>query len=148
MTPKIAFTLALTGALVYGQAVGLAGEWRNGAGVVYTFTDSAVPPVAIALKDLGYSCSFNPTTMMVQTAMPFFGKPDGLGFLQHTVGRHFEDELSLSGCWEHLSLEESEDGTTLSGWARINVKRSTRECRRDLTKEAKQGAPFKFALTR
>jgi hypothetical protein len=64
------------GAQAYGQAVDLAGQWRNGAGVVYTFTDSAAPPVAIALKDLGYSYSFNkPTTMIVQTAMQFFGKP-------------------------------------------------------------------------
>jgi hypothetical protein len=87
--------------------------------------------------------------------MPFVGKPDGLGFLrrdlgflQQTVGRHFEGELALSGCWEHLSLEESEDGTALSGWARINVKRSTRGCLHDLTKESKRGAPFTFALTR
>jgi hypothetical protein len=48
MIPKVAFALGLTAGLVHGQAVDLAGEWRNGAGVVYTFTDSAVPPSTIA----------------------------------------------------------------------------------------------------
>jgi hypothetical protein len=48
----------------------------------------------------------------------------------------------------HLSLEESEDGSALSGSARINAKIFTRECRSMLTKSAKKGEPFKYALIR
>ena len=60
----------------------------------------------------------------------------------------FEGELTSSGCWIHLSLEESEDGSILSGSARINTKISTRACRSSLAKSVKNGEPFSYALTR
>lgn len=56
--------------------------------------------------------------------------------------------MTPTGCWMHLSLEKSEDGLTLLGSARINKKLSTDQCRTSLTKEAKKGEPFRYALIR
>jgi hypothetical protein len=88
-------------------------------------------------------------------------KPRALGFLQPRVGRRFEGELASSiksstatelsfglpsvapgGCWIHLSLEESTDGSILSGSAWINTKISTRACRSSLAKGFTDGVYF------
>jgi hypothetical protein len=108
---KITFLLAFAAqVLVQGQVADVAGEWRVGA-LVYTLRHSVVPPLAMIHKDLdyGYFPSLPTITISGGTA---------LGFLQPTVGRRIEGELAFSeGCWIHLSLEESEDGSTFVGFS-------------------------------
>lgn len=164
--PKIAFVLAFAVGLVQGQVPDVAGEWRVAGAptvgppssrfedwlrslpmAVYALTHSVIPPLAMIRKDLGYTYSPSLPTITIFEGMP--DKPHALGFLQLQVGRRFQGELAFSGgCWTHLSLEESEDGYTLSGSARINNRISTRECRSSLAKEFQKGAPFKYALIR
>jgi hypothetical protein len=71
-------------------------------------------------------------------------KPRVLGFLSGAGGRRFEGELP-GGCWVRLSLEESEDGSALSGSGRIDPKISTRACRSGLAKGFKKGEPFRIS---
>jgi hypothetical protein len=161
---RIAPVLLLTAGLVQGQAPDLAGEWRvarssavgppslpleewlrSQPSAVYTFSHNTIPPFAMFRKDLGYVYSPSISTITI------FERTDALyplGFLQTQGDRRVEGELAPGGCWLHLSLAESEDGSTLLGTARINTKYSTRECRKLLTKEVKKGAPFQYALIR
>lgn len=182
---KMAFVFAFAArGLVQGQVVGMAGKWRVVRppavgpssspfedwlralpGAVFTLTPSAIPPLAMALKDLGYRYSPSLPTVTILGGLP--DRPRALGFLQREVGRRFEGELASSvkgatelelsfglpslapgGCWMHLSLEWSEDGSTLSGSARINTKISTRACRSSLAKGFKNGEPFPYSLIR
>jgi hypothetical protein len=161
---KIACVLLLAAGLMQGQAPDLAGEWRvaRSAAVespssplqewlrsqppaVYTLSHDATLPYAMFRKGLGYTYDPSLPTITV------FLRTEGLyplGFLQLQGGRKVEGELAPAGCWMHLSLEESADGSTLSGSARINTKFSTRECRKLLAAEVKKGAPFQYALIR
>jgi hypothetical protein len=162
---EMRFLLALAPGLVQGQAPDIAGEWsvvrspavgppsspaedwiRSLPTAVYSLTDSAIPPLAMVRKDLGYTYFPSQPTITILAGTP--DKPYALGFLQSRAGRGFEGELASGGCWIHLSLEESEDGSILSGSARNNVKISTRQCRSSLVKAYKNGAPFDYALTR
>jgi hypothetical protein len=120
---------------------------RTIPGAVFRLTHSALPPLGMLRKDLSYPYSpSSPAIIITQ------GPPDrllGSGFLQSQVGHRYEGEFATSGgCWMHLSLEESEDGFTLSGSAWINIKASTRSCRSVLAKEVKKGQPFPSALAR
>jgi hypothetical protein len=88
----------------------------------------------------------SPTFTISQGALE---KPAAAGFLQPQPGGRFEGELAFSGgCWVHLSLTESEDGSNLAGSANINMKISTHSCRGSLAKEVKKGEPFPYALVR
>lgn len=144
-------------------------DWlRALPGAVFTFSQSTIPPLAMIRKDLGFTYSPSLLTITILQGPP--DKPYAWGFLQSQPGRKFEGELAFAvktattgdlsqlslgfpslapgGCWTHLSLEESEDGSTLSGTAQINTKISTRECRSSLAKEVRKGAPFKYVLMR
>lgn len=174
--PKTAFLLAIASAL-QGQVPDVTGEWKpfrppavgpssspaenwvcSLPGAVFTLTHSVIPPFAMVRKDLGYVYYPSQPTITITEGTP--GKPLALGFLQSQDRRRFQGELAISvksatglelspgGCWIHLSLEESEDGSLLSGTARINTKISTRQCRSGLVKEFKNGAPFEYALIR
>jgi len=165
---KIAFTLSLTAALVQGQVPDIAGEWRVVRdppatppsspvedwlqalpGGVFTLIHSVFPPLAMVRKDLGYTYFPSQPTISVSTRTAFHRDGfSGIGFLQQNAWKKFEGELAVGGCWIHLSLVESDDGSTLSGSARINTKISTRQCKSGLAKEVKQGAPFKYTLRR
>ncbi len=165
----LAFAVAAQG-LVQGQVVGVVGEWtRPGAlrGFVLTLIPSEIQPLAMARRGLGYVYSSRPAITILEGPRD---KPRSFGFLQPKAGRRFEGELASSiksstaadlselslgypslapgGCWIHLSLGESEDGSTLSGSAWINTKISTRSCRSDLAKGFKNGEPFPFRLIR
>ncbi len=104
-------------------------------------------------------------TITISEGLP--DKPPALGFLQNQGGRRFEGELASpvksttglelsvglpslapGGCWIHLSLEASEDESTLSGSAWINAKISTCACRSRLAKGFKNGEPFPYSLVR
>jgi hypothetical protein len=62
------------------------------------------------------------------------------------TGVNLEGEVVVSAlAW---ILEESEQGTVLTGTKRIEVKKSTRRCRSMLTKDAKAGAPNPIKLFR
>jgi hypothetical protein len=134
-------------------------------GAVFTLTPSVIPPLAMIRRGLGYAYSPSRPTITIVEGLP--DQPGALGFLQLQVGRRFEGELASSvkstttrelsfglpslaqgGCWIHLSLEESEDGSTLSGSAWINTKISTRGCRSSLAKDFKHGEPFPYRLIR
>jgi hypothetical protein len=161
---KLAFVLLLAADWVQGQAPDLAGEWkvarssavgppsspleewlRSQPSAVYILSHNTIQPLAMFRKDLGYTyVPSMPTITIFQRTDTLYP----LGFLQTQGGRRVEGELAPSGCWMHLSLEESEDGSTLEGSARINTKFSTRECRKLLAKEVKKGAPFKYTLIR
>jgi hypothetical protein len=169
--PKMTFAFALAAqGLVQGQIADVVGEWtRPGAlpGFVFTLIPSAIPPLAMARRGLGYVYSSRPTITILEGPRD---KPRAFGFLQPQSGRRFEGELASSiksstkadlselslgypslapgGCWIHLSLEESEDGSTLSGSAWINTKISTRACRSSLAKGFKNGEPFPYGLIR
>jgi hypothetical protein len=154
--------------LVQGQVGNLVGEWkvvrqdagslpcpncspaenwiRALPGATFIMTPSVIPPLAMVRKDLGYTYTLSSPTITIWSGTP--ENPSALGFLQLQFGRRFEGELASAGCWIHLSLEESEDGSTLSGSARINTKISTRSCRNTMSKEFKNGAPFNYALVR
>jgi hypothetical protein len=144
-------------------------DWlRALPGAVFTLTHSTIPPLAMIRKDLGYSYFPSLPTITILQGQP--DKPYAWGFLQPQPSGKFEGELAFSvasvtrhelsqlslgfpalapgGCWTHLSLEESEDGSLLSGTARINTKISTRDCRSSLAKEVRKGAPFKYTLIR
>ena len=131
----------------------------------FTLTPSVIPPLAMIRRGLGFTYFPSRPTITILEGLP--DKPRALGFLQTQVGRRFEGELASSvksatplelsigfpslapgGCWIHLSLEESEDESTLSGSAWINTKISTRACRSNLAKGFKNGEPFPYALIR
>ena len=157
---RVATALAILVSLARGQAPDVVGEWvvgspsaadaridaRTRPAVVYTLTPNSAPQLAMARKDLGYAYSFSLPTITMLAGTP--EKPIALGFLQHHLGRRFEGELATSGCWMHLTLEASDDGLTLAGSARINLKISTRQCLNILTKDAKKGIPFGYVLSR
>jgi hypothetical protein len=109
-------------------------------------TNSAIPPLAMVRKNLGYT--YVPSLPTVTISDEASDNHRAVGFLQAQAGRRLEGELASAGCWIHLSLEESEDGATISGSARINTKISTRSCRNTMSKEFKNGAPFEYALVR
>jgi hypothetical protein len=111
---------------------------------VYLLTHSDIPPLAMIRQDLGYA--YFPSLPSI-TITWISDKPRVLSFLQAQSGHRFEGELP-GGCWVHLSLEESEDGSTLLGSARINPKISTRDCRSSLAKGFKKGEPFPYKLIR
>jgi hypothetical protein len=132
---------------------------------VFTLTRSVISPLAMVRKDLGYTYFPSLPTITISEGPP--DKPRALGFLQLQIGRRFQGELASSvksttgpelsfglpalapgGCWMHLSLEASEDGSTLSGSARINTKISTHGCRSSLAKAFKNGEAFPYALIR
>ena len=112
---------------------------------MYALTHTEIPPLAMIRRDLGYT--YFPSLPSI-TITWISDKPQVLGFLQAQSGRQFEGELASGGCWMHLSLEESEDGSTLSGSAWYNTKISTRACRSFLAKPFKKGAPFPYKLDR
>ncbi len=164
--PTIAFVLIFAlRVLVQGQVADVTGEWRVVhppavtasssrvedwlralPGATFTLTRSVIPPLAMVRKDLGYTYVLSLPTITIIEGMP--DQPRPLGFLQPQVGRRFEGELASGGCWIHLSLEESEDGSTLVGSARINAKISTRECRSNMAKGFKKGEAFQYMLIR
>ena len=134
-------------------------------GAVFTLTPSAIPPLAMVRRGLRYTYFPSRPTITILEGPP--DKPRALGFLQPRVGRRFEGELASSiksgtatefsfglpslapgGCWIHLSLEESTDGSTLSGSAWINTKISTVACRSSLAKGFRDGEPFPYGLIR
>ena len=164
---KTALVLVLAGrGLARAQAPDITGEWsvvrrpavsessspsedwlRALPGAVFTLSHSEVPPLAMVRKNLGYRYSPSLATITISQGQP--EKPQALGFLQAQGGRRFEGELAFSsGCWTHLSLEESEEGSSLSGSARINTKISTRACRSTLVEGVKKGEPFSYTLIR
>ena len=112
-------------------------------GAVFDLTESVIPPMAMARKDVP-NYLYNPS----QPSITISDGTHVLGFLQRQSGRRYEGEFASGGCWIHLSLEESEDGSMLSGTSRLNTKISTRACLRNMTKDAKRGAPFDYALSR
>jgi hypothetical protein len=135
--------LALTaGAMAQGQSADVAGEWqvvhsptatpsssssplgdwlRALPGAVFTLTHTAVPPLLLMHKDAQYR--WIPSSPTITISQGVLGKPAGVGFLQLQADGRFEGELASSGgCWMHLSLQESEDGSTLPGSANINTK--------------------------
>lgn len=116
-------------------------------GAVFTLTHTAVPPLLMMHKDAQYRwIPSSPTMTISQGAL---GKPAAVGFLQLQADGRFEGELASSGgCWMHLSLQESEDGSILAGLANINTRISTRSCKGLLAKEVKKGEPFPYALVR
>ena len=160
------FFHARNGLVASGQAKAqmpnVAGEWSVGRPpavgqleglirsipmAVFRLTHSVVQPIAMVRADLGYT--YVPSLPTITILQGTREKPQASGFLQARSGRWFEGELASSGdCWMHLSLEESEDGSTLSGSARINTKISTRGCRSSLAKDVKKGEPFEYALIR
>lgn len=92
---------------------------------------------------------YSPSSPTISIFLEGVSNPSPLvGFIQQRVDRSFEGELFSGGCWTHLSLAEADDGSTLSGSARINTKISTRACRNSLAKEYKYGALFKYELVR
>jgi hypothetical protein len=113
---------------------------------VFSLSQSVIPPLAMIREDLGYT--YSPSQPSTTISGGSREKPTAVGFLQNQSGRQFEGELAAGECWMHLSLELSEDGSTLSGSARINTKFSTRQCRNSLAKEVKNGQPFPYGLTR
>lgn len=156
-----------TTASIQAQNLDIIGEWQvvrppsNGAPssafsawlrslpmAVYMITPSNTPPLAMIHNNLGFIYFPSLPTLTILDG-GIGDRPRVLGFLQRQVGRRFEGELvSSTGCWTHLSLDESEDGSKLSGSARINTKLSTRECRSALAKEVRKGQPFSYALMR
>lgn len=115
--------------VVFGQPPSLSGAWTTNAGGIYTLIDDSKGRIDVV-----------PGTP---------SKPAGYGWLRRNENQRLLDgEVVVAGCWLQLSLEASEDRSTLAGSARLNVKKSTRGCLRDLTKEARNGARFEFALTR
>lgn len=122
-------------------------EWLNAVPTArFSLTPSVIAPLAMIRKDLGYT--YFPSLPSVTISQGFGEKAAVVGFLQHQTDRRFEGELTAGGCWIHLSLVLSDDGSTLSGSARINTKISTRQCRSGLAKEVKKGQPFSYGLTR
>jgi len=134
--------LAVGSGLSYGQAANLSGSWvtPNGAGA-YRFVDDNKRVVLFPVNDAQYGTGI-------------YGH--GLGWLQRTgTGQLLDGELYLLGCWFHLSLEESENGTVLAGTSRIIYKKSSRQCLSVLTKAARneakkngEAAPSRFTLIR
>ena len=136
-------------------------------GAVFTLSPSVIPPLGMIRKDLGHLYAPSSPTTTISDGMPSSPSsdywmrawlqtlrwmpdmPKALGFVQGQVGRRFEGELAASGgCWVHLSLEESEDGSTLSGMAQVNMKISRRGCFSLLAKGTKKGEPFPYRLMR
>ncbi len=138
----LAVSLAASPLAAIGQVPNLGGLWAtpNGAGV-YRIVDGDTRAIIFAVDDAIYGTGI-------------YGH--SLGWLDRTgAGRVFNGELYLSGCSFHLSLEESEDGTVLSGTSRILDKRSSRQCVSVLNKEARneikkngEGPPSRFTLIR
>src|ERR1039457_2005592 len=126
----------MAGPMAQGQSADVAGEWqvvhsptatassllgnwlRALPGAIFTLTHTAVPPLLMMHKDAQYQwIPSSPTITISQGAV---GKPAGVGFLQLQPDGRYEGELAFSGgCWMHLSLQESEDGSTLAGSANI-----------------------------
>jgi hypothetical protein len=150
--------------LVQGQVADVTGQWRVSRqpevgpskspaedwlralpGATFALTHNALPPLAMVRKDLGYT--YFPSLPSITISEGTSATPHVLGFLQ-AQGRRFEGELVSGGCWIHLSLEESDDGSSLLGSARINTKISTRDCRKSLAKSFKNGEPFPYTLVR
>jgi len=144
----VAVVLVFTVGAARGQSADLDGEWRVGtAGAIFTLAYSRMPPLAAVRKGLGYTYILSSPVISILQGMP--STPQASGFLQAQGDRRFEGELATSGgCWMHLSLAESEDGSILSGSGTINTKISTRSCRSMLAKEARSGQPFSYTLTR
>ena len=126
---RLAVLLWVMACTVRGQAANLTGQWATKAGGPYTLIENNDSRIGVI-----------PGTK---------SNPLGYGWLERTGrGRLLKGELVVSGCWLQLSLEESEDGSTLFGSSRIIVKKSSRRCRSILTKDAKNGAANEFTLLR
>src|SRR6266849_6681832 len=113
--PKMTFVVAFAAqSLVQGQVADVAGEWsvvrrppavtpsaspfeawlRALPGAVFTLRPSAIPPLAMIRRGLGYTYFPSRPTITILEGPP--DKPRSLGFLQPQVGRRFEGELASS----------------------------------------------------
>jgi hypothetical protein len=101
----LAFAFAAQG-LLQGQVADVTGEWsvarqpsplkpwlRALPGAVFTLTPSAIPPLAMVRRGLGYTYFPSRPTIAILEGPP--DKPRALGFLQPRVGRRFEGERRL-----------------------------------------------------
>jgi hypothetical protein len=124
------FLILLYLPIATGQSVNITGLWATGAGAPYTLDE----------REGSGKITVVPGT---------YQKANGLGWLERTPNPgEFQGEVLIGGCWVILSLQESAEGTVLSGTLRVNTKKSTRGCRSLITKEAKAGAPSLFKLFR
>ena len=144
----MAFVAAMVTGLIHGQVRDVTGDWRVGAGAVFRLAHSAIPPLAMARNGLGHIYSSSLPAMTISSGAS--DRPAAQGFLQEQASPgKFEGELAFAGgCWSHLSLQLSDDGSTLSGTARINTRISSRQCTRSLAREFRKGEPFPYVLIR